>query len=128
MKIINWFKTLARIVRDYDDTCEGLEAGLIQAEAAAQQAINRADAAERIIRERTELSTDLAVGRQGYSTIIVTGQYHNTDYVRVFKVHHECLKDLVPHLLKEARYAQPRFIDTPSPEMRAVIARDVLRR
>lgn len=125
--IFEWFKVLSRIVRDYDSARNILHGRCMAAEVRADEAMRRAEVSERVIREHTELSVDLAVGKQGYSTVIVTGCYNNKDYVRVFKVRHECLRDLVPHLRREERFAKPRFIDTPFPDMRAVVERDMFR-
>jgi len=127
VKIIKWFKTLARIVRDYDNTCEGLEAGLIQAEAAAQQAINRANAAERVIRDRTDLSVDVSAHKNSPSTVIVTGRYKGMDYVQVFNVSHDSFGELVDQLREQNRFATTRYIDTVSPVVREVIDREVRR-
>jgi len=71
------------------------------------------EAAETIIRERTKLHVDISARHNGLSTIILIGEYHNKDYIRVHSIIPDDFKHLV-HIVRDmTRYAHTDRLDTP---------------
>jgi len=118
--MIKWFKTLFRIVRDYDavqnDTNNAFVKAFRQIDGAitdSSMAVDRAIAAEQVIRERTDVSVDAHYRSPAPSTVIVAGRYRNQDYVQVYGFDHDDFEYLVRHLKDMERHAAIRRIDGP---------------
>lgn len=95
--MIKWFKTLFRVVRNYDSDRKRL--------------LKQVRSAERTIRERTELSVDIAAIRHHHNQIIVTGRYRNADYVQVFTINDNDLACLIDQLRSMQKYGVIQHVD-----------------
>jgi len=106
--MIKWFKTLRRIVRQYDGDIENLYDNMTESEMTIRHAVN-------LIKERTTISGDIAINTKYENTIVVTGRYNETDYVRVFSIHAKDMSHLIRllHDMEKDYLGKVRFIDAP---------------
>ena len=109
MKLLEWFKTLQRIVRDYDSDLGRLTRDL--------------DYVRDLLKERTAI--DICVGIKEPNTVFVSGNYGGVDYVNVFSVGHGDFTEVVKMLKHMERYGTVRRID--APRMQASFIRDSLK-
>ena len=121
--MFNWIKGLRYIVANYradtaklDRDITGLERYIKLVEYDAKIALQRAKDAERIIKERTDLSADLHY--TGQDTVIVIGRYRNNDYIQTFNLGKDDFMHTIDQLKVMTRHATVRTVDTP-PMMRA---------
>lgn len=103
MSLFSWFRTLRRIVREYDREQQSVARTVATLTKETQSAV-------KLIRERTEVHAD--IGFQG-STIIVCGRYKNRDYVNVFSLPEKSFALIVEALKLEARHGRACVIDAP---------------
>ena len=100
-EIFNRCKRLWELSIQYDSNC-----------AQEYYRINeRFDKIERKLNKHTVVHAD--IGFRGEHQIIVIGQYHNKDYVRVFNVRNERFIDLINVLQEEERGAKRGRFDMP---------------
>ena len=111
MNIFKWFKTLFRIVREYDKDLNALE-GM------NEYTRFRADQAEKVIRDRTELHVD--VRQRSASHAILIGEYRGRDFIQAFNIPSDSLEELLSHVKYLTQHAHLQRVDC-HPELRAVI-------
>lgn len=111
MKIIKWFKTLFYIVKHYENH------KLAWQNAIAALTI-RAEQAEKVIRDRTDLHAD--IHHRGENWIILIGRHKGRDYIQTFSTGREDFDRFVFTMRDMCRYAQARKMDCP-PQMKAVV-------
>jgi pentose-5-phosphate-3-epimerase len=108
--MIKWVKKLLYIVENFD-TCQRIM-------------YKRISNAENFIRERTDVSADVHLTNCNPNQIIVVGRYRNADYVQVFTLADNELKNLIEQLKEMQRYGVVSKIDAPY-GMRAVIDKEL---
>ena len=116
--MIKWFKKLRRIVRDFDG-----ELSVIKT--ANSSTRRHVDEAVKVIKERTDITTDLHLTDHAPNQIIVTGRYRNRDYVQVFTLADNELKTLVEQLREMQRYGVVSKIDGPY-GLKAVVEKELV--
>lgn len=135
--MINWFKTLFRLVRDYralarryTTDLQGLyeqltpvEATATQALADAATALKTAQAAHKLIYDRTTVHFDISPTRHDPNVVIVVGRYQDKDFVQVYSFSIDEFRGLVDNMREAARHGAIGRVDAP-PTLRAVIDRD----
>lgn len=121
MKLLLWWRTLRRIVREYDLQRARTDADL-------RSVRNTALAAEATIRERTDVHVDVSCHLSEPHTVIVCGRYHNRDFVKVYTLPNDGFQALVHQLEREElRYGKLNRTDAPR-VLRFLIDREVNRR
>ena len=140
--MIKWFKTLFRIVRNYDaldkaqknaskynqsyrtdaaakfETIERRLDDLKGAVSTAESAWRSAKAAEKFIRARTEVHASVNMRERRPNSIIVVGRYKNRDYVEVFDV--DSIEAVVNQFRDMQRHHHRGIVDGP-PQFNAFI-------
>jgi hypothetical protein len=119
--MIKWFKTLFRIVRDYDKKISLIDDSLRihldaieDAQDDAELAVNVANAAEQVIRERTEIHADIHYHAEAPHQVVVIGKYKGGDYVQAFGVYDDGdLKHFIEMLKGMERYGEIKRLDAP---------------
>lgn len=104
--IKDWFKTLFRIVRNYDKNNAIVNTQLYST-------ARQIDAVEQIMRDRTEIHTDLAYRNRQSHTIIVCGQYKNNDFIEIFNLREADFGAVVDQLQEMNKYARIKTVDAP---------------
>jgi len=114
--MINWVKTLFRVVRNYEHNNTVLLREV-------NVALARAAALETILKERTDIHVEAPYFRGSQGTVIVCGQYRGQDFVDVFQTVPQDFTTVVDMLKQMSRYAKIRTVDAPV-ELRAWIKRE----
>lgn len=103
--MIHWIKTLFRIVRTFDNE-------LITNNAQHSLMCNHLDSLTKIIRDRTEIHADIP-NFSGYPcTIIVCGQYKNSDFVQIYQVPSNEFSSIIDHLKQLNKFAKVKTVDS----------------
>lgn len=135
--MIDWFKALFRLVRDYralsrryTTDLQGLYEQLTPVEAAAAQALSDAEvalksaqAAHKLIYDRTTVHMDISPTKHDPNVVILVGSYQGKDFVQVYSFRADEFSGLVNQMREAARHGAIGRVDAP-PQLRAVIDRD----
>lgn len=105
--MLNWLKTLRRIVGAYSSDQLAMHNRILELEA--------------LVRERTNIAVD--VGFRECNHVIVLGRYKGADYIQSYSVQSDSLAHLVDQLKQMERFGNVRRIDAP-PQFRAAFARN----
>jgi len=123
MKIINWFKNLFYVVKDYhihklvfNTNIDDLNKRMAWLETQTSHAVN-------IIKERTEISADIRLRGPNRNQIIIIGRYKKRDYVEVFTTTDKQLDQLIPHLKHLEKFGVIEKVDAPT-GFKAIFKRD----
>lgn len=84
---------------------------------------SRINAAEKLIRERTDIHTSMDT--RGGCYVIVVGSYKNSDYIQTFNMPSNDFSCLIEELMRQRRYGKTRTIDAP-PNFCAAFKRDFM--
>ena len=108
--MIKWFKQLRNIVANYDKD-------MLDLKRIANNAVIRAEQAEKVIRDRTDIHTDIHYRAESY--VIVVGRYGKRDYIQGFNLRNEDFASLIPRLKEMERYGHIKKVDA-HPNFKAV--------
>ena len=108
MKIIDWFKTLRRIVRSYDNDYWAMR--------------QRIEAVEAMIKDRTDVGVD--IGFQGHTHVTVIGRYKGADFIQAYSIGQRDLTELIKILREMEKFGTVRTVDAP-PNVKAVVMRSL---
>lgn len=104
--IRTWFKTLFRIVHNYDKNYALLNQQLYST-------ARQIEALETILKDRTDIHLEAPYFRGPPSTVIVCGRYKNQDFVEVFQTVPQDFITVVDMLKQMSRYAKLCTVDGP---------------
>lgn len=110
-----WLRKKMRSFLGYDDEIK-------QAYKIAYSANARADEAERVIRERTDIHVDISPSGRDPHVVVMIGKYHGRDFVQTYSIRESEFKNMLDRLLEMKRYGEVRRIDAP-PNMRSYLDR-----
>lgn len=111
-RLIAWLKKAREIVEHYDRDRMAI--------------FHEVRAAERVIRDRTDIAVDIPVSRRDPCNVIVTGLYRGTDFVQTYSLAPQDMAEVIEHLKTMQRYGRVRVVDAPI-AMRAVVKRELLK-
>ncbi len=120
LRIVKWIRVLQRVVDTFDTNNEHLNSKIAYAKDIANNA-------EKIIRDRTDVSAGIDINMRAPNQIIVVGRYKGLDYVEVFSILDSGVDEIVDHLRSLQRYAGMDKIDAPI-SLRAVVRQQVARK
>jgi len=115
---------MCRIVQYYDADRESMSIDIDDSRTRADWAVDIANAAERVIRERTTLNVDMHCHKQAENQIIMIGRYNGKDFIQTYRVLSDDFKGLMHQLREMERYAYVDKIDS-VPMMRQVIDQEL---
>lgn len=121
---IRWWKTLCRIVKYYDADRESLSVNIEDGRNRADWAVDIANAAEKVIRERTSLNVDMHCHRDAANQIIMIGRYNGQDYIQTYRIDSHGFNEMMSIVKEMERYAYVDKIDA-MPSMRYVIDKEL---
>lgn len=125
--MFKWFKTLFRIVRDYDKLAEQVKMNTDQnriTKTRTEHAVNLADESRRLIKERTTVHADVHRRHNTPNQIITIGHYRGQDYVQCFSVVDRDFTELMYRLKDMEKYGVVEKVDA-WPQFSAVIKDDL---
>jgi len=99
MKFISFIKSLVRIVNSYDSDLKNIRSNIASA--------------EKIIKDRTEISADVGFSPRCANQIIVVGRYRNADFIQVYSIMDQSMDQLIDQLRSMQHYGSVRKIDAP---------------
>lgn len=117
---MNWFRKLKEIVATHKKLMEIVG----DYDAKHRRLFDRILAAEKVIKDRTNISTDIRYHGPDRNQIIVTGRYNNADYVQLYTIDDHSLGSLVGRLKEMERYGVLDKVDAPY-QMKAVFEREM---
>lgn len=97
MRMLIWFKKLRRIVSTYDENFDFV--------------CKKADKAVRIIKQRTNVHIDMAMGGKDPNQVVVMGSYKGRDYVQTYSLHSDSFREIIEHLKGLQEYGTVKRID-----------------
>lgn len=103
--IANWFKQLFYIVRNYDKDLDLYMQRIHNLEVQNAKLT-------RIIRSRTQVSSEVSHHGSSPHVVVLTGVYKNRDYVEIFNVTTDDFRELVELLRRIEEHAQLNRLDT----------------
>jgi len=121
---IEWWKSLCCIVKNYYDDKEDLYKRIDDSKKSSDYAVRIAEAAEKVIRERTTLNVDTYCHNRAGSQIIMIGRYNGADYIQTYRILDDDFGGMLRQLTEMERYAYVDKVDA-VPMMRQVIRNEL---
>jgi hypothetical protein len=117
--MINWFKKLLWVVRNF----EAVKLTADKAQAQAKQAQAQADGVVSLVHDRTTVHFDISPTKHDPNVVILVGSYQGKDFVQVYSFRADEFSGLVNQMREAVRHGAIGRVDAP-PTLRAVIDRD----
>lgn len=121
--ICSTYDALQSEINDLQLRVKHLECDIAFAQNHVDILANSVQASNTLIKKATTVHADINTFGQTGHTVIVAGQYNNTDYVEVFNVHHQDFEHVVRLLRDIRRHAGRGVYDTPPSFDMAVLRR-----
>ena len=124
MMLINWFKTLFRMVNNYDALRADRRTELNYLQRQIASLNTEMAEAVKLIKHRTSVNADIRYRGRDRNQVIIVGRYHNRDYIEVFTISDYALRETIERLREMQRYGVVDRVDA-APEFRSVIRREL---
>lgn len=122
--IIEWFKNLFYVVKNYKDDYSTMINDFNYVHEQMSWHHKEIKDATNLIKERTEISTDIHLRGHDRNQIIVVGRYRKQDYVQVFTTNDNDMNNLINQLRDMQQYGVVEKIDA-APSVKFIINREL---